>query len=255
MKNLFFVAALTALPALAQSPAQPLDDFYRPLDAASPRRLTYTIQPGETLFTIAERLFGDAYQARLIQQVNQLDDPLRPPVGRAIQIPVPALGLLYTFQKADGCDLWEVTESHLFRAGDRFRLRLTTNIDGHLYVFNRRSSGQMVRLHAGSRGQKVRAFADYSIPQADAQDEWFRLDAEGGGEEILVLVSTRPLTELDSDLAATDAQRRLDSLLRAAQSRGSAVSASANGHGRSLVLASPVDNALVLAHRIILRKQ
>lgn len=245
---------LTAILAAAAG-AQSVEEFYQPLDAAHTRKISYTVRDGETLFTIADKLLGDPYQARLLQQLNKIEDPLRPPTGRAIQVPVPALGILYTIQKPTDCDLLEVTDRHTFRPGDRFRLRVTTNLDGYLYVFNRRRNGEMVRLNTEARGQKVRAFADYSLPKADTKDEWFRLDAEPGNEEIIVLVSPKPLTELDSDMAATDARRRLDTLLRSAQTRGGQVGEASGGQGRSLVLASPVDDAIVLAHRIVLRKQ
>ena len=249
MKKMILAGLLSLGPLLAQST---LEQFYQPVSAETSRKISYWVREGDTLFSIAQRLLGDPYQARLLQQVNGIEDPLRIESGRSIQVPVPALGILYSIQKQDNCDLLDVNEQHLFRAGDRFRLRLTTNIEGYLYVFNRQPNGDIIRLNNETRGRKVKPFAEYILPQGE---EWFRFDNDRGADELIVLVSPRPLTELDSDLTADAARERMRSLMAAGSGRGASLGEGREGLGRSLVIASEVGESMVLAHRIVLRKQ
>jgi LysM repeat protein len=249
LSTLLLSGLALAAPALAETP---LEKFYQPLSSENAKRIEYRVKEGDTLFGIAQRILGDPYKARLLQDVNKIEDPFQLEPGQKLRIPVPALGILYSIQKEEGADLVEVTEQHRFKAGDRFRLRLTANLEGYLYIFNRKPNGDIERLNPESR-KKVSPFAEYVLPSKD--DEWYRFDNERGSEELLILISPTRLTELDSDLAADAARQKLQRLVAANEGTGAAIGEGREGMGRSLVLASPVGESLVLAHRIVLRKQ
>src|SRR5437764_1373126 len=83
-----------------------LDQFYNPYgiavvsDRGSDNKgtITYTIQKGETLFDIAEKLLGDPYKASMLAKMNGIRDPMHLTAGDKIKVPRPKLSLLYSIQ-------------------------------------------------------------------------------------------------------------------------------------------------------------
>lgn len=249
MNKSILAGVLLVAPMLAQSK---LEQFYEPVSSASSHKIVYRVREGDTLFSIAQRILGDPYHARLLQEVNGISDPLSVAPGRSIQVPVPALGILYSLEKVDNCDLVSVNEQQSFRPGDRFKLRLSANIEGYAYLFNRRPDGAFVRLSGAEPGVKVKPFAEYVLPRGE---EWFRFDEDRGTDELILLVSPRRLTELDSDLTAETARERIRELVAANSGRRSSIGEGREGQVLSLVVPSEVGESMVLAHRIVLRKR
>jgi hypothetical protein len=236
-------------------------DFYRPHpgDPAG-KTFTYTIQTGETLFDIAARFSGDPYAAQGIAKRNGIADPLHPDAGSAIEVPAPRLAILYSVEKlvqnAAGADLEPLGASPVLTRGDRFRLRVATNCDGYLYVFNRDADGEIRRVFpaGGRKTARVRRFSNYTLPGGD---EWLRMDAAKGDEDLLVLVSLQPLTDFEGELVAAGGKRQtLDSYFaegKGADSKGITVD-DPDDDGAAVVVEGPLEGTPTLVHRIRIRR-
>lgn len=260
MTTLWFSRALVTLAlaaggALAQDGAL-LEEFYQPYGAAvDPDKIstvTYEVQEGDTLFTIAEKLLGNPYRAELLAKLNGIDDPLRLKKGMKIKAPRPRPGLLLSMEKLDKEDgLIEVASNSLFAAGDRFRVRLTSNVDGYLYVYNQEANGDLKQIALeGGRQQKIVRFSEYVLPRDGA----FRLDSAKGSEELLVLLSLQPLSGLDRDLVAESAAaKKVRSYAEGASAKG--IRVASGGAPRSIVMSSPLEETTVVAHRLVLKRR
>ena len=257
------LAALALLVAMAPARAQKsLESFYTPYptsDDGGGKYSEYTVKEGETLFDIAEKLLGDPYRAAVLAKINDIKDPLRLKAGDTIKVPRPRLGILYTFEMmTPECGLKEVSEKYAFRSGDRFHLRLTANSDGYLYVFNRSSSGDVDRLlpRKMSEPMRIHRFSEYMLPR----EGWFRLDKAKGPEEIYVMVSAEPLSDLDSSLLAENGVRLgkegAGALERYAENHEKGIDIDAGGddeEGGTVVTASPLEGTPVLVHKISMK--
>ena len=80
------IAALNDL-----SPRQPL---HIGQEILIPVVLHHTLARGETIVRLAERFYGDASFARVLQTFNEIDDPRRLSVGHALEIPIVSLRLV-----------------------------------------------------------------------------------------------------------------------------------------------------------------
>jgi hypothetical protein len=98
---------------------------------------------------------------------------------------------------------------------------------------------------------KVRQFSEYLMPRND----WFKFDGAKGPDELIVLVSLEPLSDLDTDLTAGAARDRVAAIVRRQAGKESVLGEGEDGRGRAYVTFSPIDNTMVLAHRIVLRKK
>jgi hypothetical protein len=253
---LALAATLALVPARAQ---KSLDSFYQPYPTADDgggKYSEYTVKEGETLFDIAEKLLGDPYRASVLAKLNDIKDPLRLKAGDTIKVPRPRLGILYSFEMmTEECGLKEVSEKYVFRSGDRFHLRVTANSDGYLYVFNRSAGGDIDRLlpRKISQPMRIHRFSEYMLPR----EGWFRLDKAKGPEEIFVMVSSEPLTDLDSALLAENGVRpgkeNADALEHYADNHGKGIEVDAGGDEEAagtVVTSSPLEGTPVLVHRI-----
>lgn len=235
----------------------PIEDFYRPLvtnpdtgDGAY-RILSYQPKAEDTLFHIARRFLGDPYQAQLIARMNGIEDPFRLDRSKKLRIPLPAFGLLYDIETNRECELAIPGPDGKYRSGDRFRLRVSTNIDGYVYVFNQGPDGSFRRLDVDPGGLRVRRFGEYVVPS----DAWFRFDSEREADALIILVSAEPLSDADSETAAENASEAVSESASQTRDAQPARGVARGGRARSLVLASPIENRLVLAHRIVFEKQ
>jgi hypothetical protein len=248
MKTLIILAAVSTC-AMAQS-ADTVESFYRSGGPSS-----VAAKSGETLFHIAARVLGDPYQASVLQKLNGIGDPLKLEDGQKIKIAAPRRGILYSFQKLENdCDISEVNENYRFRNGDRFQFRMASNFDGYLYLYNQTSNGRLEQLFAGEGavGKQIQAFRDYIVPRQD----WFRLDAAKGPEELVVLIAQEPLGELDREMIADDVTRaKIKSYAGDSTTKGITVDSTSADRGRSLFLTSPIEGTKVFAHRIVLQKE
>jgi hypothetical protein len=93
-------------------------------------------------------------------------------------------------------------------------------------------------------------------------DGWFRFDAERGSEEMLVLVSMEPLSNLEGILmtegeSGAAGRKTVESYFANTSAKGINVDSddSDSENGRSVVTVSPVEGTLVLAHRIVLKRR
>ena len=89
-----------------------------------------------------------------------------------------------------------VQEDFAFRSGDRFRFVIDSESSVYAYLFNRGTGARSyTQLYPRERG-RARALPDdreVTIPP----DNWFRLDAAAGVEQMVLVVATEPVNELD----------------------------------------------------------
>jgi Domain of unknown function (DUF4384)/LysM domain len=172
--------------------------FYAPAKGDSGRTIDYEVQPGETLFHIAERFLGTPYAAEALAKQNNIADPLHLKAGSHIRIPAPQASIRCSILRlgADG-EPAEYGPSDAMTAGDRFLLRLTSNAPGYLYLFNRDSKGTVTRIFpSGKQPRKIEALSEYMLPARN----YFQLDRMRSDEEIWAVLASEPLAELDAAL-------------------------------------------------------
>jgi hypothetical protein len=137
----------------------------------------------------AKAMFYDGEGASVMAERPQVQ-----PKGK--QGTQPSLGLKYWIElvDTDGRRV-EVTTDHMFRSGDRIKMRLETNRDGYLYLLNVGSTGRFhllfpqPKLAEGSNF--VRARTVYEIPNG----AHITFDDHPGEERLLALLSPQPMTD------------------------------------------------------------
>ena len=82
-----YQAALQRAQTEGKSVEQVLIDLLRSYGQSGNDMTTYTVQRGDTLARIAQRVYGDPYQYPLIQRANNISDPGRIWVGQVLVIP------------------------------------------------------------------------------------------------------------------------------------------------------------------------
>lgn len=188
------------------------DVFYAPYNQATPAAqtaggkpagyFTYQVKPGDTLTQIAQNYLGNANMAYALASLNGIANPDQIQVGQTLQIPRPRIGLQYKIEvlqpTANGCAIGEVDDHHVFKSGDRFRFRLRSNVNGHLYVFNKGSSNNRYLLYPDPRVQGgnsyLTAYREYTIPAAG----WFQFDNRPGTESLILVQSLKPVPQFGS---------------------------------------------------------
>lgn len=120
----------------------------------------------------------------------------RPPAPRKPANREPYMGLSYWVEvvEADG-QKRRVTTDHVFRSGDRIRLRVITNRDGYLSLLNLGSTGKSTLLFPhpaiGGGQSLVKANTPYEVPPGAL----IRFDDNPGVETLFVTLSTKPLDD------------------------------------------------------------
>jgi hypothetical protein len=96
-----------------------------------------------------------------------------------------------------------VDPNHDFHKGDRVRVLLETNVDGHLYVFNTTDGGDPVMIYPDVQldeaGNYMQAHVPFEIPSSLSSDErlrWFRFDEHAGTERLYFVFTREPLPEI-----------------------------------------------------------
>ena len=110
-----------------------------------------------------------------------------------------------------------VQEDFAFRSGDRFRFVIESESSVYAYLFNRgtgeRSYTQLYPLELG-RARALPSGREVTIPP----DSWYRLDAEAGVEQMVLVVAPELVDELDlgdeGDLGAAAFDERLGDMER-----------------------------------------
>lgn len=188
------------------------DVFYEPYNAVQPVSqaaagrpagyFTYQVKPGDTLTHIAHAYLGNANMAYALASLNSIANPDQIQVGQTIYIPHPRVGLQYKIEVLrpveNGCVLAEVDDHHQFKSGDKFRFRLRSNVNGHLYVFNKGSSNNRYLLYPDPRVQGgsnlMTAYREYTVPASG----WFQFDNQPGTESMILVQSLKPVPEFGS---------------------------------------------------------
>jgi hypothetical protein len=106
----------------------------------------------------------------------------------------------------------EVAANESFYSGDRFQLKIRSRKDGYIYVLLQDSRGEQQLLYPyfGDHrpgGNRIRRNAAQTAPG----QAWLRFDEHPGQESLYILVSGKPVEELDRIAASPDGQlnRRL----------------------------------------------
>jgi hypothetical protein len=114
------------------------------------------------------------------------------------------LGIRYkiVLKDLDG-DVRNVTEKFRFSTGDQIRLALQSNTEGYLYIYLKGASKQVVQLFPDPRIQEgknfIRAYTEYTIPPKSGKSRgWWKFDKKTGNEELLVVLSPKPIEKLEA---------------------------------------------------------
>jgi len=109
------------------------------------------------------------------------------------------LGLTLFMRDANGLAV-RADPTHEFHKGDRVRVLLETNMDGHLYIFNTTDDGLPVMIYPDPQldeaGNYLQAHVPLEIPSSVAPEEslrWFRFDANSGIERLYFVFTREPL--------------------------------------------------------------
>ena len=120
------------------------------------------------------------------------------------------LGLTLFMRDANGLAV-RTDPSHVFQKGDRVRVLLETNTDGHLYIFNTTNDGPPVMVYPDAdldeAGNYLQAHVPFEIPSSLAAEErlrWLVFDETAGNERLFFVFTKEPLTGLpiEDDLIA-----------------------------------------------------
>lgn len=89
LKKYVFYAAKKAVPVTTQSSTPALAKQSPPRPDERPPEKTYTLRSGDTLWSVAQKHFGDGARYKEIQKLNNLSDAdlKRLPVGKVLKLP------------------------------------------------------------------------------------------------------------------------------------------------------------------------
>jgi Domain of unknown function (DUF4384) len=90
----------------------------------------------------------------------------------------------------------EASFDDVFFNGQRFRLQVTPTQNGYLYMLCENSQGSAVVLYpndSSASGNHVRAARPVTVPGRS----WFQFDEDPGTERVYVILSRRPIPELE----------------------------------------------------------
>jgi hypothetical protein len=109
------------------------------------------------------------------------------------------LGLTLFMRDSTGLAV-RVDPAREFHTGDRVRVLLETNLDGHLYIFSTTNGGDPVMIYPDAQldeaGNYLQAHVPFEIPSSLATEErlrWFRFDANAGTERLYFVFTREPL--------------------------------------------------------------
>jgi hypothetical protein len=109
------------------------------------------------------------------------------------------LGLTLFMRDSNGLAV-RVDPNHEFHQGDRVRVLLETNADGHLYIFNTTNDGDPVMIYPNPQlddaGNYLQAHVPFEIPSSLSAEErlrWLTFDEHAGTEELYFVFTREPL--------------------------------------------------------------
>jgi hypothetical protein len=192
----------------------PWDQLPKPLkDGNDPDTFVYTAKEGDTLDSVAEKSMGDTTLAPGLASYNQLSPSMEVKVGEKIIVPYPIIGVsnqLAVKRKGDKKFGEPVAFGTELKKGDEYKLRLESNVNGHLYVF-REGPKETTMLYpallpksprARSRTQEtlmrdtgvIRAHEEVLIPSGP---KGIQYDPMKAGDKVYVFFSLRPIPGLE----------------------------------------------------------
>lgn len=125
---------------------------------------------------------------------NKPSEPLKPVNARRI-----GLGMTLFTRDSNGLAI-RVDPGHVFRKGDRVRVLLETNTDGHLYIFNTTNDGPVTMIYPDPQldeaGNYIKAHIPWEIPSSAAEEErlrWLVFDENAGVERLYFVLTREPL--------------------------------------------------------------
>lgn len=106
-----------------------------------------------------------------------------------------------------------VSPSTEFQSGDKVKLLFTPNTDGYVYWMAKGTSGDYSMLYPNAKAgmnNEIKRNETYTVPAKGS----FKFDYKAGNEEILCIISTERLADLDAAAANQfkDATEQLDNL-------------------------------------------
>ena len=112
------------------------------------------------------------------------------------------LGMTLFMRDSNGLAV-RVDPNHEFRKGDRVRVLLETNADGHLYIFNTTDNGAPVMIYPSVQlddaGNFIQSHVPFEIPSSLADEDrlrWFEFDGNAGVERLYFVFTREPLKDV-----------------------------------------------------------
>jgi hypothetical protein len=109
------------------------------------------------------------------------------------------LGVTLFMRDSNGLAV-RVDPNHEFHRGDRVRVLLETNADGHLYIFNTTDNGEPVMIYPDPQldeaGNFLQAHVPFEIPSSLSGEErlrWLTFDEHAGTEQLYFVFTREPL--------------------------------------------------------------
>ena len=135
------------------------------------------------------------------------------PEAQPMAAPTPAqpleLALKYKILLRRGDYVSIVPETFVFTKGDQFRLIFEGNATGHVYIFNKGTSGSGAVLFPDKRingGHNViAAHVETVVPGAG----WYEFDEKPGTEQLFVFYSPKKLADLEAPVRTGEVQETL----------------------------------------------
>ncbi|MBW2489114.1 MAG: LysM peptidoglycan-binding domain-containing protein [Deltaproteobacteria bacterium] len=178
------------------------------------RYIVHTIQPDESISTLAERYYGDYRKFHLIADYNEMEDPTRVKVGQDIKIPViegmPIMADPGKIQAEEGASSEEL-------AGDIIAVKRyvmhTVQPEESLSALAMKYYGDYSKFHVIAQfnnledGTSVRVGQELKIPEIEGVP--FQVEAEAQETEAVTTAKAAPLPETEAqkpEAAATAAK-------------------------------------------------
>jgi hypothetical protein len=134
------------------------------------------------------------------------------PIKDPVKVEPQKLGLGLTLLSRDSLGLTvRIDPTSTFRKGDRVRVLLETNTEGHLYIFNTTNGGKPVMIYPNKEldegGNYLTPHVPFEIPSSTASEErlrWLVFDEFAGEERLYFVFSREPLPgiPIEDDLIA-----------------------------------------------------
>lgn len=192
-------------------------------DGSDPDTTTYTIEQGDTLDRVAEKMMGNPALASALASYNDISPSSKVPVGDKIVIPNPIIGMSSQIMlKSNGDNEFGAPQSFdtKFKMGDEYKFRFEPNVDGYCYIFREGPKGVELLYPAALKMQpraqtksgqkaeaqaapapvmpdtgKVKAHQPIEIPIGK---KGFLSDGKVAGDQVFVFLSLRPIPDLES---------------------------------------------------------